>query len=142
MEEILYERINTFSMFCLDALTYFLIAMIGSLVKDVYDITVGIRSKFEIKKILVGTVLSVFTIFFFRGYLNTDWTIALTFILGVIGWELFSKISTIDGLTKTLIGFKRLFNFMVHGYNHNNEVQRDYYELKNNINKEKKEEHR
>lgn len=113
--EIFYDKLHTFSIFFLDALTYFIIAMIGALVKDVYDVTVGSRIRFEIKKIFVGTMLSTFIIFAARGYMNDDWIIAVTFILGVIGWELFSRVSTIDGMKNTIIGFKKMMHYILHG---------------------------
>jgi len=106
--EILYAKLQTSSIFFLDGATYFLIAMIGAFVKDIYDTVSGTRPKIEIRRIFVSTTLSTFLIFAARGYLNDDLEIAITFILGVIGWELFSRICTINGLKKTLLGLKNL----------------------------------
>ena len=138
MESLIYERMDSFSLFFLDALTYFLIAMLGSIVKDVYDITVGARNKFAVKEVFVSTILGVFIIFALRGYMNTDWTITVTFILGVIGWELFSRISTIDGLTKTIIGIKNLFTFVRIGNQPTNQqtenIEQKYARIKEEVN--------
>jgi hypothetical protein len=140
MESLIYERIDSFSLFFLDALTYFLIAMLGSIVKDVYDITVGARNKFAVKEVFVSTILGVFIIFALRGYMNTDWTITVTFILGVIGWELFSRISTIDGLTKTIIGIKNLFTFVRTGNQPTNQqtenIEQKYARIKEEVKRE------
>lgn len=106
--EILYAKLQTASMFFLDGATYFLIAMIGAFVKDIYDTVSGTRTKIEIRRIFVSTTLSTFLIFAARGYLNDDLEVAITFILGVIGWELFSRICTINGLKRTLLGLKSL----------------------------------
>jgi len=106
--EIIYERLQSGSIIFLDWMTYFLIAMIGAFVKDLYDTITGERERIEIKRIFVSTILSTFLIFAARSYLNTDLIIAITFILGVIGWELFSRICTIEGLRKTIISIKKL----------------------------------
>lgn len=106
--EILYAKLQTASMFFLDGATYFLIAMIGAFVKDIYDTVSGTRPKIEIRRIFVSTTLSTFLIFAARGYLNDDLEVAITFILGVIGWELFSRICTINGLKRTLLSLKSL----------------------------------
>lgn len=106
--EILYAKLQAASMFFLDGTTYFLIAMIGAFVKDIYDTVSGTIPKIEIRRIFVSTTLSTFLIFAARGYLNSDLEIAITFILGVIGWELFSRICTINGLKRTLISLRNL----------------------------------
>lgn len=110
--EILYAKLQTASMFFLDGATYFLIAMIGAFVKDIYDTVSGTRPRIEIRRIFVSTTLSTFLIFAARGYLNDDLEIAITFILGVIGWELFSRICTINGLKKTLLGLKNMHSIL------------------------------
>lgn len=111
--EILYAKLQAASMFFLDGTTYFLIAMIGAFVKDIYDTVSGTRPKIEIRRIFVSTTLSTFLIFAARGYLNSDLEIAITFILGVIGWELFSRICTINGLKRTLISLRNLHSTLI-----------------------------
>ena len=95
--------------------------MIGAFVKDIYDTVSGTRPKIEIRRIFVSTTLSTFLIFAARDYLNEDLEIAITFILGVIGWELFSRISTINGLKKTLLGLKNLHTTLTKDSTHKSE---------------------
>lgn len=119
--EILYAKLQTASIFFLDGATYFLIAMIGAFVKDIYDTVSRTRPKIEIRRIFVSTTLSTFLIFAARDYLNEDLEIAITFILGVIGWELFSRICTINGLKKTLLSLKNLHTILIKDSTHKSE---------------------
>lgn len=123
--EILYAKLQTASIFFLDGATYFLIAMIGAFVKDIYDTISGTRPKIGIKRIFVSTTLSTFLIFAARDYLSTDLEIAVTFILGVIGWELFSRICTINGLKRTLLSLRHLHTSLTKEHTKSEEKQNE-----------------
>lgn len=107
--EILNERLQFLSLVLLDGVTYFLIAMIGAFAKDTYDTISGTRLKIGIKRITVASILGTMLTFAARSYLDDDTLIAVTFILGVIGWELFSNISTISGLKRTVLGLAKFY---------------------------------
>lgn len=123
--EILYAKFQTASIFFLDGATYFLIAMIGAFVKDIYDTISGTRPKIGIKRIFVSTTLSTFLIFAARDYLSTDLEIAVTFILGIIGWELFSRICTINGLKRTLLSLRHLHTSLTKEHTKSEEKQNE-----------------
>ena len=107
--EILQERLQFLSLVLLDGVAYFLIAMIGAFAKDTYDTISGTRLKIGIKRITVASLLGTVLTFAARSYMSDDTLIAVTFILGVIGWELFSHISTIKGLKKTIMSFIKIY---------------------------------
>lgn len=92
----------------LDGAVYFIVAMLGAFVKDIYDTYSGARPQIEIYRIFVGTMLSTFLTFAAKDYVNSENLLpVVNFVLGVIGWELFVRISTIDGLIKTIKDGKR-----------------------------------
>lgn len=105
--EIVYAKLQNFSLFFLDGAAYFLVAMIGAFVKDIFDTVVGTRRRIETRRIFVGTILSTFLTFAARGYLEGDLLIAINFFLGIIGWELFCRTCTIRGLEETVLGFRK-----------------------------------
>ena len=113
--EILYSKLQSFSLFFLDGATYFLIAMIGAFVKDIYDTVSGTRQHIETRRVFVATSLSTFLTFAARGHVDDDKLIAITFILGVIGWELFSRICTIEGFKSTVLGLKEFYVTLLGG---------------------------
>lgn len=101
--EMIYARLQACASFMLDGAVYFIIAMLGAFVKDIYDTYSGARPRIEIYRIFVGTMLSTFLTFAARDYVNSENLLpVVNFVLGVIGWELFVRISTIDGLVKTI----------------------------------------
>lgn len=110
--EILNERLQFLSLVFLDGITYFLIAMIGAFIKDIYDTISGVRSKIKIYRITIASILSTMLTFAARSHLDQDTTIAFTFLIGVIGWELFSRICTIRGLKETALDFKKFFRLL------------------------------
>lgn len=100
---MIYARLQACASFMLDGAVYLIIAMLGAFVKDIYDTYSGARPRIEIYRIFVGTMLSTFLTFAARDYVNSENLLpVVNFVLGVIGWELFVRISTIDGLIKTI----------------------------------------
>ena len=100
--------------------SYFLISMMGSFVKELYD-SINSEKKISFKRIFVSSILATFLVLSFRNYLHSDVFIAVTFILGIIGWELFSRICTIDGLKKTIFDFNKLKNSILNSNNNDTE---------------------
>lgn len=100
--DLLYARVLGWLSITLDGAAYFIIAMVGAFVKDIYDTYSGTRPRIEIYRIFVSTTLSTFLTFAARDYVGENSLPAVNFVLGVIGWELFSRVSTIDGLVKTI----------------------------------------
>lgn len=112
--EMIYARLQACALIMLDGAVYFIIAMLGAFVKDIYDTCTGARPRIEIYRIFVATTLSTFLTFAARDYVNSENLLPLiNFVLGVIGWELFSRISTIDGLLKTITGFRQFITSII-----------------------------
>jgi len=106
--DLLYARVLGWLSITLDGAAYFIIAMVGAFVKDIYDTYSGTRPRIEIYRIFVSTTLSTFLTFAARDYVGENSLPAVNFVLGVIGWELFSRVSTIDGLVKTIKDARQL----------------------------------
>ena len=82
--EIVYAKLQVWSMFILDGAAYFLIAMVGAFVKDIYDTYSGVKTRIEIFHIVVSASLSTFLIFAARNYTGEDLLPAINFILGIV----------------------------------------------------------
>lgn len=121
--EIVFAKLQNFSIFFLDGVAYFLIAMIGAFVKDTFDTVIGTRRRIEIRRIFVGTILSTFLTFAAREYVQNDLLIAVNFGLGVIGWELFSRTCTIKGLEETALGLRSFYLAFVKGKSLREEIK-------------------
>lgn len=100
--ELIYAKLQTMSLYVLDGVAYFISAMVGAFVKDMYDTHAGTRPKIEIRRVLIATLLSTLITFAVREHVPEDALPFITFIIGVIGWELFVRISTIEGLLGTI----------------------------------------
>lgn len=117
--EIVYAKLQVWSMFVLDGAAYFLIAMVGAFVKDIYDTYSGVKTRIEIFHIVVSASLSTFLIFAARNYTGEDLLPAINFILGIVGWELFVRVSTIDGLINTVKEVRSLILTLIGGTSSN-----------------------
>ena len=100
--ELIYAKLQTMSLYVLDGVAYFISAMVGAFVKDMYDTHNGTRPRIEIRRVLIATLLSTLITFAVREHVPEDSLPFITFIVGVIGWELFVRISTIEGLMGTI----------------------------------------
>ena len=83
---------------------YFLITLAGSFVKDVYNSIRGIDTSFRLYRILIGSAFSAFMMVGLENwllkYMGLKEIVVIAFFVGLLSFELFEKLSNIDGLFK------------------------------------------
>lgn len=83
---------------------YFLITLAGAFVKDMYNSIRGIDTSFRLYRILIGSLFSAFVMVGLENWLlkhiGLKEIIVLAFFVGLLSFELFEKLSNIDGLFK------------------------------------------
>ena len=91
--------------YIIDIIGYFLFALIGSCLKEVYlyRIRQTTTHKGRMIRIIIGTIVATFLSLAFKGLFLTDrgtWKVMsfIIFLFGVVGFDLFGKLSSIDGI--------------------------------------------
>lgn len=83
---------------------YFLITLAGSFVKDMYNSIRGIDTSFRLYRILIGSLFSAFIMVGLENWLlkfvELKVLVVIAFFVGILSFELFEKLSNIDGLFK------------------------------------------
>jgi len=83
---------------------YFLITLAGSFVKDMYNSIRGIDTSFRLYRILIGSAFSAFIMVGLENwllkYMGLKEIVVIAFFIGLLSFELFEKLSNIDGLFK------------------------------------------
>ena len=83
---------------------YFLITLAGSFVKDMYNSIRGTDTSFRLYRILIGSLFSAFVMVGLENWLlkhiGLKEIVVLTFFVGLLSFELFERLSNIDGLFK------------------------------------------
>lgn len=83
---------------------YFLITLAGSFVKDMYNSIRGVDTSFRLYRILIGSAFSAFMMVglenWFLKYMGLKEIVVIAFFVGLLSFELFEKLSNIDGLFK------------------------------------------
>ena len=83
---------------------YFLITLAGSFVKDMYNSIRGIDTSFRLYRILIGSAFSAFMMVGLENwllkYIGLKEIVVIAFFIGLLSFELFEKLSNIDGLFK------------------------------------------
>lgn len=102
-------KLESSSLVLFDITVWFIVGLIGAMVKDIYDIKRGAQPHIVISKIFVSTIISVLCTFAARKYVAEDIIPILNFILGLLGWEIFINICTIDGLLSFVQSIRRIF---------------------------------
>lgn len=82
---------------------YFLFALCGSFIKESYNNYINKKEKIETIKIVISTVISVTITYMIKEYFFQDeqyrkLCLSISLILGILGFEIFTKISTVEGL--------------------------------------------
>lgn len=90
---------STFMVFVI----YFTVGLIGAFTNDTYKTIVGTNERIEIKRVIIGAVFTAFLFLFIDDYfksLTFQTKGALSFLSGILGFELFGKINTVGDLEK------------------------------------------
>ena len=83
---------------------YFLITLAGAFVKDMYNSIRGTDTSFRLYRILIGSFFSAFLMVGVENWLlrfmGLKEIVVIAFFLGLLSFELFERLSNIDGLFK------------------------------------------
>lgn len=97
-------NIDVFLSIAIPLSLYFLITLAGAFVKDMYNSIRGTDTSFRLYRILIGSLFSAFVMVGFEGWLlkfiGLKEIVVIAFFIGILSFELFEKLSNIDGLFK------------------------------------------
>ena len=97
----------------MDFICIFVCCCLGSLIKDMYNTTTGKETKVKLIRIAISTIVSSILIFSFEDILlktvSVKILIFISFIAGLVGFELASKLTSLENILKILskISFKK-----------------------------------
>jgi hypothetical protein len=97
-------NINVFLSIAIPLSLYFLITLAGAFVKDMYNSIRGIDTSFRLYRILIGSFFSAFVMVGLENWLlrhiGLKEIVVLAFFIGLLSFELFERLSNIDGIFK------------------------------------------
>ena len=97
-------NIDVFLSIAIPLSLYFLITLAGAFVKDMYNSIRGIDTSFRLYRILIGSFFAAFVMVGLENWLlkhvGLKEIVVGAFFLGILSFELFEKLSNIDGLFK------------------------------------------
>ena len=83
---------------------YFLITLSGAFVKDMYNSIRGTDTSFRLYRILIGSLFSAFVMVGLENWLlkfiGLKEIVVIAFFIGILSFELFEKLSHVDGIFK------------------------------------------
>ena len=93
---------------------YFLITLAGAFVKDMYNTLRGIDTTFRLYRVLTGALFSAFIMVGFENWLLTKIglkeIVVLAFFIGLLSFELFERLTNINGLLKFIQTYQKIKN--------------------------------
>lgn len=108
-------NIDVFLSIAIPLSLYFLITLAGSFVKDMYNSIRGTDTSFRLYRILIGSLFSAFVMVGLESWLlkhiGLKEIVVLAFFVGLLSFELFERLSNIDGLFK----FYQTYQMIKHG---------------------------
>ena len=97
-------NIDVFLSIAIPLSLYFLITLAGAFVKDMYNSIRGTDTSFRLYRILIGSFFSAFIMVglenWMMKFIGLKEIVVVAFFLGILSFELFEKLSNIDGLFK------------------------------------------
>ena len=97
-------NIDVFLSIAIPLSLYLLITLAGAFVKDMYNSIRGTDTSFRLYRILIGSLFSAFVMVGIEGWLlkhmGLKEIVVIAFFIGILSFELFERLSNIDGLFK------------------------------------------
>lgn len=95
-------NIDVFLSIAIPLSLYFLITLAGAFVKDMYNSIRGTDTSFRLYRILIGSFFSAFVMVglenWMMKFIGLKEIVVVAFFLGILSFELFEKLSNIDGI--------------------------------------------
>ena len=105
-------NISVFLSIAIPLSLYFLITLAGAFVKDMYNTIRGIDTTFRLYRVLTGALFSAFVMVGIENWLLTKIglkeIVVIAFFVGILSFELFERLSNINGLLKTIQEVQRI----------------------------------
>lgn len=109
--------LDTLSDLAVNFLFYFIIGSFGAFLKDLYETLTRKNEKIRLGEVLIGGACATFICYGLQDTwlkdLSLNLVVLITFICGILGFELFGNLTTITKLRKfveMVIEFKSRFN--------------------------------
>ena len=97
-------NIDVFLAIAIPLSLYFLITLAGAFVKDMYNSIRGIDTSFRLYRMLIGSLFTAFIMVGLENWLlkhiGLKEIVVLAFFIGLLSFELFERLSNIDGIFK------------------------------------------
>lgn len=107
-------NINVFLSIAIPLSLYFLITLAGAFVKDMYNTIRGIDTTFRLYRVLTGALFSAFVMVGLENWLLTKMglkeIVVIGFFVGILSFELFERLSNINGILKFLQDYQKIKN--------------------------------
>lgn len=98
-------KLDDMSLLLMNLIFYFIIGLFGAFVKDLYDTITQKDRHIRICRILIGAIWTSFLFLFldstWLSNMSVNVIVFLAFLSGILGFELFGRISTLNGFAKT-----------------------------------------
>ena len=105
-------NISVFLSIAIPLSLYFLITLAGAFVKDMYNTIRGIDTTFRLYRVLTGALFSAFVMVGIENWMLTKIglkeIVVVAFFVGILSFELFERLSNINGLLKTFQEVQRI----------------------------------
>ena len=92
-------------------------SFMGSILKEIYNTNSIIGYEFEPHKVISSTIVASLSSAAFKIYVldNPSWELMafVTFTFGLLGFELFKDLSTVDGIKRLISEFKHIMSLFV-----------------------------
>lgn len=106
--------VDDISNLVLNLLFYFIIGSFGAFVKDLYESMTKKVEQIRLGKIIVGATSSMFICMVLQEMwqLSITTVVPLTFLLGVLGFEIFGNVTSIESLKRFLVNIVEFKRYM------------------------------
>ena len=117
IDEALLSTIGYYFFYFIQYISYFIFSFIGSFLKEIYNTNNDYDYEFDPYKVISGSILSTFASVGFRHYYYeyVDWELMsiVSFLFGLIGYEIFTKLTSLEDIFSFIERIKSLSNIII-----------------------------
>ena len=108
----LLNVVGTYLFYFVEFVTFFIFSFIGSLLKEIYNTNSDVNHEFGAHRVISSTFVATLASMAFKAHYLDDpsWALMafITFVFGLVGFEIFKNLSSIDGIKRMIKDFKEI----------------------------------
>ena len=117
IDTALLNDIGYYFFYFIQYISFFIFSFIGALLREIYNTNIDLDYEFNPHKVISATFVSTFATItvrrFYPEFMDLEITITISFVIGLIGYELFTKLTSLEDIIEFIYRIKNIASITI-----------------------------